>query len=64
MKKCEDLDNKLSLKSFYKDFTYLFLERGEGREKEREININMWLPVTRPQTGDLATNPGMCPDEV
>ena len=26
---------------FFKEFIYLFLERGEGREKER--NINMWL---------------------
>ena len=22
---------------------YLFLERGEGREKEKERNINVWL---------------------
>ena len=29
----------------FKDFTYLFLERGEGREKERERNINVWLPL-------------------
>ena len=33
---------------FKKDFTYLFLERGEGREKERERNINVWLPLARP----------------
>ena len=38
-----------------KDFIYLFLERGEGREKERERNmcernINQ-LPLTRPQLG-------------
>ena len=33
-------------------FKDLFLERGEGREKERERNI----------TGDLAHNPGMYPD--
>ena len=37
--------------SFFKDFIYLFLERGEGREKERERNINVWLPLTRPQLG-------------
>ena len=24
-----------------KDFVYLFLERGEGREKERERNVNV-----------------------
>ena len=27
--------------SFFKDFIYLFLEKGEGREKERERNINV-----------------------
>ena len=47
---------------FKKDFIYLFLERGEGREKERERNINVWLPLTHPQLGDLACNPGICPD--
>ena len=30
-------------------FTYLFLDRGEGREKER--NINVWLPLVRPLLG-------------
>ena len=43
----------------FKYVIYLFLERGEGREKER--NINVWLPLASP-TGDLACNPGMCPD--
>ena len=28
---------------FLKDFIYLFLERGEGREKERERNVDVWL---------------------
>ena len=41
---------------------YLFLESGEGKEKERERNINVLLPLARPSTGDLAHNPGMCPD--
>ena len=27
--------------SFFKDFIYLFFERGEGREKERERNTNV-----------------------
>ena len=27
---------------FLKDYIYLFLEKGEGREKERERNIDMW----------------------
>ena len=41
---------------------YLFLERGGGREKEREGNINMWLPLCTAPTRDLACNTGMCPD--
>ena len=35
---------------FFKDIIYLFLEIEEGREKERERNINQWLLV-RPQMG-------------
>ena len=41
---------------FLKD---LFLNRGE--EREREGNINVWLPLMQ-TTGDLARNPDMCPD--
>ena len=48
--------------AFKKDFIYLFLEKGEGKEKERERNISVWLPLGMPPTGDLACNPGMCPD--
>ena len=33
----------------FKDFVYLFLNRGEGRKRER--NINVWLPLTRPLLG-------------
>ena len=41
----------------------LFLEGGEGKEKEREgENCNIWLPLPPPPTGDLAHNPGTCPD--
>ena len=48
---------------FFKDFIYLFLDRREGEEKERERNINVWLPPhPAPPTGDLAHNPGLCPD--
>ena len=43
-------------------FIYSFIDSGEGREKERERNINVWLPLVHPATGDLACNPGMCPD--
>ena len=32
----------------FKDCIYSSLERGEGREKERKRNINMWLPLTHP----------------
>ena len=37
---------------FFKDFIYLFLERGEGRkgERERERNID-WLPLVCTLTG-------------
>ena len=34
----------------FNDFIYLLLERGEGREKERERNINVWLPLVHPLT--------------
>ena len=30
---------------------YLFLERGEGKKKERERNINVWLHLTHPHLG-------------
>ena len=46
---------------YFFDFIYLFLERGGGREKEEERNINVWLPLALAPTGDLACNPGMCP---
>ena len=36
---------------FKKDFTYLFLERGEWREKEGAKNINVWLPSHAPYWG-------------
>ena len=36
---------------FKKYFIYLFLERGERREKERERNIKVWLSLTWPPLG-------------
>ena len=55
--------------SFQRFYLFIFRERGgEGREKERERNISVRLPLTCPSlgtwppTGDLAHNPGMCPD--
>ena len=44
-------DIKFPISLFFLDFIYLFLERGDGREKERERNINVWLPLTRPLLG-------------
>ena len=53
---------RLDLFSFFKkDFIIIFLEKGEGNEKERERNIDVGLPCT-PPAGDLARNPGLCPD--
>ena len=51
----------LSLSFFKKDFIYLFLERGEGSENERERNINVCLPLAHPLLGTWC-NPGVCPD--
>ena len=40
---------------FLKCFIYLFLERGEGREKERERNVDVWLTLAHPQLGTQPT---------
>ena len=37
----------------FKNSVYLFLERGEGREKDRERNINAWLPIAYPNWGPV-----------
>ena len=52
--------------SLFKRF-YLFSERGEGREKERERNIDVQkkhqlVASHMPPNVNLACNPGMCPD--
>ena len=46
---------------FFKDFIYLFLERKEGKEKGGEKHQCV-VSSHEPPTGDLACNPGMCPD--
>ena len=51
--------NFLSL--FLKDFIYLLLEKGEGREKERERNINVWLPLMCPLLGTWPTTQACAP---
>ena len=52
-------ENVLIYPFLKKDFIYLFLERGEGRkgEKHQCVVASHMLP-----TGDLACNPGTCPD--
>ena len=46
---------------YFKKIFYLILEKGEGREKERERNIDR-LPLARALTWGQACNPDMCPD--
>ena len=41
--------------NFSKDFIYLFLERKERREEERERNINVLLPFMHPLLGTWPT---------
>ena len=50
----------LNFCSFFQDFIYLFLERVEGRERGRETSICGCLYT--PPAGDVAHNPGMCPE--
>ena len=45
---------------FFFKILFIYLERGEGREKERERNISRYTDIRAP-TGGLARNPGMCP---
>ena len=42
-------------KFFNKDFIYSILGRGEGKEKERKKNINVWLPLVHPLLGTWST---------
>ena len=46
---------------YVKDFIYLFLERGEGRENEGEKHQCV-VASCAPPTGDLACIPGVFPD--
>ena len=49
--------------SFFKDFIYLFIFRERGREGEREGGKHQYVDASHtPLTGNLASNPGMCPD--
>ena len=46
---------------FCKILIYLFLEKWEGREKDRERNIS-WLSLAHAPTRERACNPDVCPD--
>ena len=48
-----------SLVDFLKYFIYLFLEGGEGERGEKYQCV---VASRTPPTGDLAHNPGICPD--
>ena len=50
------------LNNIFKDFVYLFF-RERGKEGEREGEKHQCVVASHaPPTGDLAHNPGMCPD--
>ena len=51
----------LSKINFFKDFIYLFLQRGKEREIEEEKHQCV-VASHMSSIGDLAHNPGMCPD--
>ena len=47
--------NNIMREFFFRDFIYLSLERRGGREKKRERNISVWLPLASPLLGDQPT---------
>ena len=46
---------------FYVKVLFIFLERGEGREKKEGEKHQCVVSSYAPPNGDLACNPGMCP---
>ena len=52
---------KRSLYFFQRFYLFIYKER-EGRKKERERNVNVWLPLTCSPLGTWPTTQGMCPD--
>ena len=57
---CYPTQSRIHCLIFLKDFTNLFLERGEGRQKAKK---HQCVVASRtPPTGDPAHNPDMCPD--
>ena len=51
----------LSFFNFKRVYLFIFRERGEGKEREGEKRQCM-VASGAPPAGDLACNPGMCPD--
>ena len=48
---------------FFNVFIYLFIFKEKGREVEREGEKRQCVVASHvPPSGDLARNPGMCPD--
>ena len=56
-----DMLDYINMEIFKNMFFIYFQREGKGWGK-RERHINVWLPLIHPPTGDLAPNPGMCPD--
>ena len=52
---------EISILFLKKIFIYLFLDRGDGKLKEGEKHKCV-VASHVPPTGDLAGNPGICPD--
>ena len=53
------LEDMSLINLFFKDFIQLLLERKGKRQGEKHQCV---VASTVPPTGDLAHNPGMCPD--
>ena len=63
MKWCAPKKKALTIMEILCFFNSLFIFREEGKGgSERERNISVWFVSCMPLTGDLAYNPGMCPD--
>ena len=61
---CQSFDSELpGLQSMRNKFLFLniYLERGEGREKDRERNITVWLPLMWPPLGTWPATQGIEP---
>ena len=57
------LQNSHFLYFFKKDFIYLFLDKGKGESERERETYQCVIASHTASTGDLACNPGMCPDQ-